>query len=514
MLLLSIDLLNFSQQINENGFTIFVSGILLTLSLYHFLLFFQHKNKAYLYYSIYTFFVFVHSYYRADYFFIKDLMTSYTPYIHFFHASIKWSYSTLYLLFAIKFIDLEKYNPKWYKNIKNTIGISLSFLIATSVFSLFFNDIRITEYTFNYLFMPVSLILSILILILLKNVKSVVKNYLFLGFSVFLIFAVVTQTLDFMGYSYRIIFYTGIIFETTLFALGLGYKQKNLLIEKNIAQFKEIQEHILNINLKEKIENELDQEVAEKTKEIVTLTQRKEEEHKKKLAIDYSKKTLDLRMRALQTQMNPHFLFNSLNSIKHFIIKNEKEDASFFLSKLSKLIRKILNNSKLVDITLKEELAIMQLYLNVENIRLDKDILLDIDIEESLITENYKLPPMVLQPFIENAIWHGLALKKGVKKIIISIHKTNNKLMISIADNGIGRERAAILKAAKLIEKESLGIELTKQRLEAYTQHLSMQSSIIFEDLYDDKSSPIGTKVHISIPILNTKNDSLRKQQL
>lgn len=248
MLILSFDLPTFSQQINENGFTIFVSGILLTLSLYHFLLFFQHKDKAYFYYSLYAFFVFIHSYYRADSFFIKDLMTSFTPYVQFFHASNKWLYSTLYLLFAIKFIDLEKHNPKWNKIIKTTIGISLGFLIVTSVFSLIFNNIKITEYAFNYLFMPVSLILSILILILLKNVKSVVKNYLFLGFSVFLIFAIITQTLAFMGYSYRIIFYIGIIFETTLFALGLGYKQKNLLIEKNIAQFKEIQEHIINID--------------------------------------------------------------------------------------------------------------------------------------------------------------------------------------------------------------------------------------------------------------------------
>ena len=208
-------------------------------------------------------------------------------------------------------------------------------------------------------------------------------------------------------------------------------------------------------------------------------------------------------MRALQTQMNPHFLFNSLNSIKHFIIKNEKADASFFLGKLSKLIRKILDNSQLLEITLKEELAIMKLYLNVENIRLDKDIILDIVVEDSLETQNYKLPPMVLQPFIENAIWHGLALKKGVKKIKISIRKKKNFIIINITDNGIGREKAAILKTAKLIDKESLGIELTKQRLEAYTQHFTRKSSIIFEDLYDKKNSPIGTKVHINIPVFD-----------
>jgi len=502
MFALSFDLYSFSQQINQNGFTIFVSGILLTLSLYHFMLYFQHKDKAYLYYSLYTFFVFLHSYYRADNFFLNDVLHSFTPYIQFFHAAIKWSYSTLYLLFAISFIDLHKYNTKWYRYSKTIINISLFFIVVSSVTSLIFSNQKITEYIFYFLFMPILLVLSIIILFLFRDIKSSVKKYFFLGFSIFFLFAITTQTLDLMGYSYRIIFYTGIVFEATLFALGLGAKQKSILVEKNNAQRQVIKEHNSNIKLKEQIEIELDKEVREKTKEITAITKRKQKEYKNKLALDYSRKAIDLRMKALQTQMNPHFLFNSLNSIKHFIIKNKKEDASFFLSKLSKLIRKILDNSQLPEISLKEELEIMQLYLKVENIRLDKRIKLLIEVQEDFDTELYKLPPMVLQPFIENSIWHGLALKKGEKQIKINIKKEENNLLISIADNGIGREKAAVLKAAKLVQKKSLGIELTKQRLEAFTEYFTHKSSIKFKDLYKD-DKPIGTVVTINIPILN-----------
>jgi LytS/YehU family sensor histidine kinase len=198
--------------------------------------------------------------------------------------------------------------------------------------------------------------------------------------------------------------------------------------------------------------------------------------------------------------MNPHFLFNSLNSVKHYIIQNKKEDAAYFLSKLSRLLRKILDNSQLQEISLQEELEVMQLYLDVENMRLDHKIDLKIEIDKSINTNQIKLPPLVLQPFIENSIWHGLALIKGEKNIYINVQKTT-QLLITIEDNGIGREKAAINKAAKLVEKESLGIELTKQRLEAYTEHLSKKVTIKFEDLYKD-DKPAGTKVFISIPLV------------
>ncbi|HIP48127.1 MAG TPA: sensor histidine kinase, partial [Lutibacter sp.] len=188
-------------------------------------------------------------------------------------------------------------------------------------------------------------------------------------------------------------------------------------------------------------------------------------------------------------------------SLKHYIIKNNKKDAALFLSKLSKLIRTILDNSQRKEITLLEELNIMKLYLEVENMRSDKSILLEITVEDGITTNTLKLPPLVLQPLIENAIWHGLSLIKENKRIKIEVNKNDSYLIISIEDNGIGRIRTAQLNDANFIEKESLGIDITKQRLQAYTSHLKNKVSIAFEDLYEN-DKPIGTKVFVKIPLV------------
>jgi sensor histidine kinase YesM len=197
--------------------------------------------------------------------------------------------------------------------------------------------------------------------------------------------------------------------------------------------------------------------------------------------------------------MNPHFLFNSLNSIKHFIIKNKKKEASYFLSKLSKLLRLILDNSRLQEITLQEELDIMKLYLEVENIRLKKEIEFDVTLNDTVEPSRIRIPPLVLQPFIENAIWHGLVLKQGVKRISIRIEKEPSFIQLSIIDNGIGRKTALKNKAARLVEKESLGIDLSRERIEAYVKHLKNDFSIEFRDLQNEE--PTGTKVIIRIPL-------------
>ncbi len=154
MIFLSFDIQLLSQQINENGFTIFVTAILLTLSLYHFLLYFQHNDKAFLYYSLYTFLVFLHSYYRAKFFFIADFLQPVTPFIIFHHASLKWLYASIYLLFAIHFIDLPNYEFSWNKKIQTGIKISLYSLLFTFLMSWVTRDNRWSEYSFGYVFFP------------------------------------------------------------------------------------------------------------------------------------------------------------------------------------------------------------------------------------------------------------------------------------------------------------------------------------------------------------------------
>jgi sensor histidine kinase YesM len=167
--------------------------------------------------------------------------------------------------------------------------------------------------------------------------------------------------------------------------------------------------------------------------------------------------------------MNPHFIFNSLNSIKLYIINSEKDKAIYYLNKFSKLIRTILASSKEKDITLKEELNTMELYMNIENIRFSNKIRFNLEIEEDVPVKDIKLPSMILQPFIENAIWHGLSAKEGLKRIELKVSRiVDNQIEISVEDNGIGRLMSKEIKDKKTIRNRSVGIDLTKQRLQNY----------------------------------------------
>lgn len=214
------------------------------------------------------------------------------------------------------------------------------------------------------------------------------------------------------------------------------------------------------------------------------------------------KKVLMLEQQMLRSQMNPHFLFNSLNSIKLFIINNEKETAVYYLNKFSKLIRTILSNSQEKEISLKEELETMALYLNIENIRFTEKINYEVKIEDGLNPEEIKIPSLILQPFIENAIWHGLSNKKGDKNLKINIQKIDDfGVRFEIIDNGIGRELAQKIKDSKVSKQTSIGLKLTKERLQNFAKNLSKTTEITFVDLYDSLKNPTGTKAIITIPI-------------
>ncbi|WGD36115.1 tetratricopeptide repeat protein [Olleya sp. YS] len=214
------------------------------------------------------------------------------------------------------------------------------------------------------------------------------------------------------------------------------------------------------------------------------------------------KKILTLEQDMLRNQMNPHFIFNSLNSIKLYIINNEKENAVYYLNKFSKLIRKILIASTEKEITLKDELETMDLYINIENIRFSNQINYNITVEDAVDIENIKIPSLVLQPFLENALWHGLSAKEGDKFISLKVSKTErNFITISITDNGIGREASNKIKQEKLMKQKSLGIEITKQRLENFSKNYTENYSMIINDLYEGHKAT-GTCVILKLPII------------
>lgn len=215
------------------------------------------------------------------------------------------------------------------------------------------------------------------------------------------------------------------------------------------------------------------------------------------------KKLLTLEQSMLRSQMNPHFLFNSLNSIKLYIINNEKKNAVYYLNKFSKLVRKILEASSLKEISLSEELETIELYMNIENIRFSNEIDFKINIEEGIDTEAIKIPSLILQPFLENAIWHGLSSKEDDKSITIEVKKENDYFTsISITDNGIGRAAAEVIKENKVLKRKSIGIDITKERLANFSKDFQNTFEVEMVDLYDENKNSIGTKVVILIPTI------------
>jgi tetratricopeptide (TPR) repeat protein len=213
-------------------------------------------------------------------------------------------------------------------------------------------------------------------------------------------------------------------------------------------------------------------------------------------------KVLRIEQKMMRSQMNPHFLFNSLNSIKLYIINNDKEKAVYYLNKFSKLIRAILSNSQEKEISLQEELDTMELYVNIENIRFSEKINYEVLIEDGITPSSINIPSLILQPFLENAIWHGLSNRGVNKQLKIVIKKQNpNAINIDIIDNGIGRKQAQEIKDTKVSKQKSIGIELTKERLENFARNLNKSVSLEFEDLYDANNQALGTKVKIVIPL-------------
>jgi LytS/YehU family sensor histidine kinase len=227
----------------------------------------------------------------------------------------------------------------------------------------------------------------------------------------------------------------------------------------------------------------------------------KRKRDKEQLTVDFKKQLAQAETKALRAQMNPHFIFNSLNSINSFVMDQKHEIASDYLIKFSKLIRLILDNSRSETISIEKELETLRLYVLLESARFDNKFKCVYNIAENVNTDSVMIPPMLLQPFVENAIWHGLMQKEGEGIITVEIKKENEEFLnISIMDNGIGREKAAELKSKSATHK-SHGLKVTSQRIEMMNKLNSTGAQVHIIDLKDENGNAAGTRVELIIPI-------------
>ncbi|MEM0997987.1 MAG: histidine kinase [Bacteroidota bacterium] len=211
---------------------------------------------------------------------------------------------------------------------------------------------------------------------------------------------------------------------------------------------------------------------------------------------------LELEKQALQAQMNPHFLFNTLNAIQSYLSANETAKAEEYLADFSRLIRLILENSRRSEVALARELELLEKYMAFEALRFDDRIRFELRVDPALPSERITVPPMLLQPFVENAVVHGLAHTERAGRVCLRIAAESHHLRCTIEDNGIGREAAAALNRGHS-RRQGVGMVITRERLRLLNERLPIDLALQVEDLHDG-NRPCGTRITLKIPYQTT----------
>ncbi|MDP2067987.1 MAG: histidine kinase [Lutibacter sp.] len=427
-----------------------VRGGLFVLFLYHFLIFFQNRSKLYLYYSL---FLLALTIYLLQHIVSEEIKPIYA-YLNF---SIQFLAYAAYVAFARDLLDTRTHLIKWDKYFELEIKV---LVLLAPIFMLiqFFFGYEFQVKAFTAIIPALTIFTFVSYYIILTRINDKFSYYFVIGSLIYVVLANVSFMEAFVGREFFIskgvepmfFVYLGALLQSIIFSVLLG------LIIKRIEQKSKNAEVKLAVKLKEMEE---------------------------------------LKMTALQSQMNPHFLFNSLNSINNFVLKNDIEKASDYITKFSKLIRVILNSSSSPTSSLTEELAVLALYVKLEQMRVNGGFDYIVTVDENLKLDHIKVPTLFLQPFIENAIWHGIMKKEGDKEIELSIKEVKGNVICIIRDNGIGINKARELDQITQ-KKRFFGTETTENRIRVLHQNKSV--TIETKDISVGLNT--GTQVSISFP--------------
>ncbi len=213
-------------------------------------------------------------------------------------------------------------------------------------------------------------------------------------------------------------------------------------------------------------------------------------------------KIIETEMQALRAQMNPHFIFNCINAIDNLIQTNQKDKATIYLTRFAKLIRVVLDSSKNNVVHFHKEYEALNLFLQLEQFRFSNKFEYELKADEEIMNGDYKVPPLLVQPFIENAIHHGLMNKPGNdKKLFVKIGVKDDTITYLIADNGVGRQKAMQIKNLNKPEHISYGIQISTERIHLYNKN-GKEKDVVLTDLYNN-GMPAGTQVEVCIRINN-----------
>jgi sensor histidine kinase YesM len=483
---------------NYNGIGWAVTSVLFYLSLYHFVLFIKSREKFYLFYSLYALINGINLIQRVKSVFTEAVYTEFSELFIHLNFPIQFASYLIFSFFLIEILNFRKHFPKF------TSFFTYYALITSSIFGILvlgryvWDGYALMRGYYITVFMPCTLIFLIYGVYLTIKTGEKVRYYILAGYLILgvgsFIFAFLTFGKDVsITNKFQYIYYLAVLAENYLYTYALAIKQREVYEEKFEMQTMLLAKLQENEGLREELNKNLKGELKLKESQIAFLEADVEEQRFAKLSVDYEKQITLLHLQSLRSQMNPHFIFNALNSIKVFLIESDKENAVLYLNKFAKLIRMVLESSREFKISLGEELDIAKLYVSLEAIRFEDGIDFTIDVERGISLRDTKVPPLVFQPFLENAVWHGLMPKKGPKSILIRVFSEEEGVVVSIRDNGIGRAASGKMKANQTIQKQSIGISLSSDRLNFFNQ--SEKFNYYFEILdHDGNSVERGTE--------------------
>jgi sensor histidine kinase YesM len=428
-----------------------IRGGLLVLFFYHLVIYFQNFRKTYLYYSIFLLGLFIYFLRDVISFDISEIIF---PYLNF---SIQFVAYAAFTMFARLLLETREKMILWDRLLDFEAKVLVAFAILFPIIQFF------VGYEFQTkLFIiigPILTIFTIVSMFYLYKIPGLTSKFFILGTLLYVILANISFSEFFIGsdvFTNRGLHpmsftYFGAFLQSIIYATILGQSVKKI-------------------------------EQKSKNAEI-------------KLAFKY-KELEELKMTALQSQMNPHFLFNSLNSINNFILKSDIEKASDYITKFSRLIRVILKSSSSLTVPFSEELGILSLYVKLEQMRINGGFEYIVNIDKDINLEEIKVPPLFLQPFIENSIWHGLTHVEGEKKIILTVSQDEDNIICEVIDNGRGIDKAREESHKKINRRKFFGTKATENRIRLLYKKSNVKINV--SDISEGDKT--GTKVEIVFP--------------
>ncbi len=444
------------------GFLWFVLGVGVFLSIFGYIMFFLNKQDIYLWWGCYLscnalFFLMM-----SDYLFVFPKL----PFIGFI-IPVQHLILLCYVLFFSTFFNFKTNAPFLHKA---TIGLCFCIvflLVVTVVLVRLFPETWFDFIDDRLFFIVQFWFLAVLISSFFLKIPQ--KSYIVCGSICLIVFSIWAVCVDTFGQTNY-----GSLLSTPACIYGIGFLFELLFLSLALSERAKFEQKA-TLDIKRKMEEE---------------------------RIHFHHQIAQTEIAALRAQMNPHFIFNCLNSIQLYTIQNNTEKATEYLTKFSRLIRLVLENSRSERVTLENELETLRLYIEMEAMRFRGKVNFKINIAPTIEQSYIQIPPLLLQPFVENAIWHGLMHKEEGGMIRIDVNQPNDNLLrVEITDDGVGREKAAEYKSKSATQNKSFGMKVTAERIELINRLYNTTTQVKIFDLKNNLEKAAGTMVTVEIPI-------------